>query len=120
MTTRPSQRPSFLSRTVPSPFFRFFATPSPPHHDVVQEPAYDLSRPAVHVSGDMGVGVQGEGRLGVTQDTGERFGVHPAGQSVGSEGVPEVSRCQVRGKKICGYRNKSTSPKLLGLATAVT
>ena len=36
----------------------------------------------------MGIGVQREGRIGVPQDAGQRFGVHAAGESVGGEGVP--------------------------------
>ena len=36
----------------------------------------------------MGVGVQREGRIGVSQDAGQRFGVYTAGESVGGEGVP--------------------------------
>ena len=38
----------------------------------------------------MGVGVQGEGCVGVSQDTGQGLGIHAAGQSVGSEGMPQV------------------------------
>ena len=36
----------------------------------------------------MGVGVQREGGVGVAQDTGQGFGVHTAGESVGGEGMP--------------------------------
>ena len=36
----------------------------------------------------MGVGVQREGGVGVAQDTGQRFGIHAAGEGVGVEGVP--------------------------------
>ena len=36
----------------------------------------------------MGVGVQREGGVGVTQNSGQRFGIHTAGESVGGEGVP--------------------------------
>ena len=36
----------------------------------------------------MGVGVQREGRIGVSQDAGQRFGVHAAGEGMGREGVP--------------------------------
>ena len=36
----------------------------------------------------MGVGIQREGGVGVAQDTGQGFGVHTAGESVGGEGVP--------------------------------
>ena len=38
----------------------------------------------------MGVGVQGEAGLGVAQNAGEGLGVHPGGQGVGSEGVPQI------------------------------
>ena len=36
----------------------------------------------------MGVGIQGEGRLGVSKDAGESLGIHTTGQGVGGEGVP--------------------------------
>ena len=36
----------------------------------------------------MGVGVQRERRIGVTQDAGQRIGIHSAGKGVGGEGVP--------------------------------
>ena len=36
----------------------------------------------------MGVGVQRERRIGVTQDAGQRFGIHAAGEGVGGEGMP--------------------------------
>lgn len=36
----------------------------------------------------MGVGVQRERRIGVTQDAGQRFGIYAAGERVGGEGVP--------------------------------
>ena len=36
----------------------------------------------------MGVGIQREGRISVTQNARQRFGVHAAGKSMGCEGVP--------------------------------
>ena len=36
----------------------------------------------------MGVGIQREGGIGVAQDTGQRFGIHTAGEGVGCEGMP--------------------------------
>ncbi len=36
----------------------------------------------------MGVGVQREGRIGVSQNAGQRFGVHAAGEGMGCEGMP--------------------------------
>ena len=36
----------------------------------------------------MGVGVQREGRIGVSQNSRQRFGIHAAGEGVGGEGVP--------------------------------
>ena len=36
----------------------------------------------------MGVGVQREGRIGVSQNSGQRFGIHAAGEGVGGAGVP--------------------------------
>ena len=36
----------------------------------------------------MGVGIQRERRIGVTQDAGQRLGIHSAGKGVGGEGVP--------------------------------
>ena len=38
----------------------------------------------------MGVGVQREGGIGVAQDARQRFGVHAAGEGVGSEGVAQI------------------------------
>ena len=40
----------------------------------------------------MGVGVQREGRIGVSQNAGQRFGVHAAGESVGGEGVTQIMK----------------------------
>ncbi len=36
----------------------------------------------------MGVSVQREGRIGMTQNTGQGFGVHAAGERVGGESMP--------------------------------
>ena len=36
----------------------------------------------------MGVGIQREGGIGVAQDTGQRFGIHTAGEGMSGEGVP--------------------------------
>ena len=36
----------------------------------------------------MGIGVQREGRIGVSQNSRQRFGIHAAGEGVGGEGVP--------------------------------
>ena len=36
----------------------------------------------------MGVGIQREGRIGVSQNTGQCLGVHAAGKGMGGEGVP--------------------------------
>ena len=36
----------------------------------------------------MGVGVQREGRIGVSQNAGQRLGIHAAGEGVGGEGMP--------------------------------
>ena len=38
----------------------------------------------------MGVGVQREGRIGVTQDAGQCLGIHSAGKGVGGEGVTQI------------------------------
>ena len=38
----------------------------------------------------MGVGVQREGRIGVSQNTGQCLGVHAAGKGMGGEGVAQV------------------------------
>ena len=38
----------------------------------------------------MGVGIQREGRISVTQDARQRFGVHAAGKSMGCEGVSQI------------------------------
>ena len=36
----------------------------------------------------MGVGVQREAGIGMSQNAGQRFGIHSAGEGVGGEGVP--------------------------------
>ena len=38
----------------------------------------------------MGVGVQREGRIGVSQNAGQRFGVHAAGEGMGCEGMAQI------------------------------
>ena len=38
----------------------------------------------------MGVGIQREGRIGVSQNAGQRFGVHAAGEGVGGESVTQI------------------------------
>ena len=38
----------------------------------------------------MGVGIQREGGVGVSQNTGQGFGVHAAGEGVGCEGVAQI------------------------------
>ena len=38
----------------------------------------------------MGIGIEGERRLSMAQDSREGLGIHSAGQSVGSEGVTEI------------------------------
>ena len=40
----------------------------------------------------MGVGVQREGRIGVSQNTGQCLGVHTAGEGVGCEGVAQIMK----------------------------
>lgn len=40
----------------------------------------------------MGVGVQRERRIGVTQDAGQRFGIHAAGEGMGGEGVTQIMK----------------------------
>ena len=44
----------------------------------------------MHISGHMGIGVQGEAGLRVAQDTGQSLGIHPAGQGVGGERVTKL------------------------------
>ena len=63
---------------------------------------------------NVGVGVQGEGCPAVTQDAGERLGVHAAGQRMGRECVPEIVKSDaffytelttgLRLGEICGLR----------------
>ena len=36
----------------------------------------------------MGIGVQREGRIGVSQNSGQCLGIHAAGKGMGGEGVP--------------------------------
>ena len=43
---------------------------------------------ALHIPGDMCVGVQREGRIGMSENAGERLGVYTACQRVGGESVP--------------------------------
>ena len=50
--------------------------------------AHDLAGPLLHIAGHMGVGIQGEGRLGVPQDAGQGLGVYPGGQGMGGKCVP--------------------------------
>ena len=57
---------------------------------IFQEAAHHVAGGPLHVRRHVGVGVQGEGRVGVTQDAGERLGVHAAGEGVGGEGVTQV------------------------------
>ncbi len=45
---------------------------------------------ALHIAGDMCVGVQREGRIGMSENVGERLGVYTACQRVGGEGMPKV------------------------------
>lgn len=59
-------------------------------HDLVQETSHHARCLALHVRGDMGVGVQGEGCVGVPQDAGQGLGIHAAGQGMGGEGMPQV------------------------------
>ena len=40
----------------------------------------------------MGVGIQREGCVGVTQDAGQRFGIHAAGEGVGGEGMAQIMK----------------------------
>lgn len=50
----------------------------------------------MHISGEMGIGIQREGGLGVAQDSGECLGIHPAGEGVSGEGVPQIMKSQSR------------------------
>ena len=51
----------------------------------------DLYRcPLPHLVGDMGVGVQCGGTGHMAQDGREGLNVHPVGQGVGGEGVPQI------------------------------
>ena len=47
-------------------------------------------RPLSHLVGDMGVGVQCGGTGHMAQDVREGLNVHPVGQGVGGEGVPQI------------------------------
>ena len=42
----------------------------------------------MHIGRHMGVGVECEACVGMTEDPRQRFGVHAAGEGVGGEGVP--------------------------------
>ena len=58
--------------------------------NVLNERAHDPGRAALHITGDMGVGVQGKAGLCVAQDAGEGFGVHSSGQGVRGKGVTKL------------------------------
>ena len=49
----------------------------------------------LHIAGNMGVGVQREAGFCVAQNTGEGLGVHPSGQGVCGEGVPEIVEADI-------------------------
>ena len=50
----------------------------------------------LHIPGDVGVGVQGKGGLGVPQNPGQGLGVHPGGQRVGGKSMAEIWICQAQ------------------------
>ena len=56
--------------------------------EIFHEATHSTAGLPLHVRGDMGVGVQGKGCVGMTQDAGQGLGVHTAGEGVGGEGVP--------------------------------
>lgn len=39
--------------------------------EICHESAYDIRGPLLHISGDVGVGIQRKGRLGMAQDAGQ-------------------------------------------------
>ena len=62
----------------------------PLSEDLGHEGVHHLGRLPLYIVGDVGVGVQGEAGLGVAKNAGKGLGVHPGGQGVGSEGVPQI------------------------------
>ena len=56
---------------------------------VLHDVADDHGGLPLHIAGDVGVGVQGKGRVGVAQDARQRLCVHAAGQGVCCEGMPQ-------------------------------
>lgn len=63
--------------------------------NVLNKIAHNPGGTAPHIAGDMGVGVQCEAGFCVSQDTGERLGIHPSGQGVCGEGVPEIEEADI-------------------------
>lgn len=59
----------------------------PLSHDLVQEISHDAGCLFLHLRSHMGVCIQRKGRVGVSQDAGQCFRIHAAGESMGCEGV---------------------------------
>ena len=57
---------------------------------------YNFGRTALHIAGDVGVGVQCEAGLCVAQKAGEGFGVHSSGQGMSCEGMAEIVEADIR------------------------
>lgn len=58
-----------------------------------------MGRLPLHIAGHMGIGIEGERRLRMTQDSREGLGIHAAGQSVGGKRVTEICLCQAQTNK---------------------
>ena len=67
-----------------------------PHYDVFHKAAHDLAGPLLHIAGHMGVGIEGERRLSMAQDSRQGLGIHSVGQRVGGESVPEIMESKAR------------------------
>ena len=79
-----------------SPFFLRLAIAVLLDDQVVEEPAHDLRRTLLHIGGDVGVGVEREAGVGVTEDLRQRLGIHTARQRVGGEGVAQIVEADQR------------------------
>jgi len=58
--------------------------------DILHEAAHDARGCLLHIQCDMGVGVQRERRIGVTQNAGKGLGIYTDSESVSCEGVAQI------------------------------
>ena len=84
---------------LPAPVFSFsqgsgtafsFLSHGVTSHNLVQESAHNPRRFAVHIRGHVGVSIQREGCVGVSQNSGQGFGIHAAVQGMGRERMSQI------------------------------